>query len=233
MTKKLYRRESYKTKEEWLNARGIGGSSAAAVLGKSKWLTPNDLYNELALGKRKIIPENERMIAGTKSENAIRTIFTLIYHDRFKVTNPPKKTFWLFRRIDKPYLTITPDGLALELDTGKKFGVEIKNVQMIKREVKDLWENDTLPDQYFCQCLHYFIGKPDLDGVILFALLEYQKFDEETEKWVFSHIVIRPYVICREDVISQIAYLENKETEFYENNIKVKKRPCLKLSFTK
>ena len=78
---KLYKRESYKTKSEWLNARGIGGSSAAAICNKSKWLTANDVYNELALKKRKKVVENERMIEGVQSESAIRLLFSLDYKD--------------------------------------------------------------------------------------------------------------------------------------------------------
>jgi predicted phage-related endonuclease len=228
---KLYKRESYKTKSEWLNARGIGGSSAAAICNKSKWLTANDVYNELALKKRKKVVENERMIEGVQSESAIRLLFSLDYKDEYKVINPPSRAYWLFRRTDKEYITCTPDGLLVDLKTGKLGGLEIKNVEMIKRDIRSLWENNTLPDQYYFQCLHYFVAKPDIEFVCLFAHLKYFIHDDKNDKWVFDHAVDKPYWIYKQDVISHIEFLEKKETEFYENNIRAKRRPKIVISF--
>lgn len=228
---KLYKRESYKTKSEWLNARGIGGSSAAAICNKSKWLTANDVYNELALKKRKKVVENERMIEGVQSESAIRLLFSLDYKDEYKVINPPSRAYWLFRRTDKEYITCTPDGLLTDLKTGKLGGLEIKNVEMIKRDVRDLWENNTLPDQYYYQCLHYFVAITDLEFVCLFAHLKYFVYDDESKKWVFDHAVDKPYWIYKKDVIAHIEFLEKKETEFYEHHIQAKRRPKIVISF--
>jgi len=226
-----YKEELYTRKSEWLNHRGIGGSSAAAVVNKSKWLTANDVYNEIALGKKKNIPENERMIEGVKSESAIRQLFSLDYKKEYEVINPPKRGYWLFRRTDKEYITCTPDGLLIDLKTNKLGGLEIKNVEMIKREVRDLWENNKLPDQYYYQCLHYFVAKTDIEFVCLFAHLKYFVFDEVNKIWVFDHAVDKPYWIYKKDVISHIEFLEKKETEFYENYIRAKRRPKIVISF--
>ncbi len=226
-----YRQELHIRKGEWLAHRVIGGSFAAAVVNKSKWFTPNDVYNELALGKKKRIPENERMVEGVKSENAIRQLFTLDYKKEYSVINPPTKGYWLFRRTDKEYITCTPDGLLTDLKTGKLGGLEIKNVEMIKRDVRDLWENNTLPDQYYYQCLHYFVAITDLEFVCLFAHLKYFVYDDESKKWVFDHAVDKPYWIYKKDVIAHIEFLEKKETEFYEHHIQAKRRPKIVISF--
>jgi hypothetical protein len=49
---------------------------------------------------------------------------------------------------------------------------------------------------------------------------------------VFDHAVDRPYFIVRKDVADQVDYLERKETEFWEVNIKGRKRPKLRISLT-
>ena len=70
-----YIKEKYKTKEEWIANRGIGGSSASAIINKSKWTTTLDIYNELVLDIRKEIPENDRMREGKIAEDFIRKLF--------------------------------------------------------------------------------------------------------------------------------------------------------------
>lgn len=214
------------TKEEWLERKKttIGGSEASAVCNKSKWLTPNDLYNKMVLGKVKKVKLNARMQEGTLAESLIRNLFALD-DKRYVVKNPPKTKQWFFTRKDKPYLSCTPDGLANEVGNGRKWGIEIKDVELRSKGEKDLWEYNQLPDQYYYQVLQYLVVINDLDGVILIAHLKYFTLDEETHKWVFDYAVDRPYYILREDIKSHIDYLEKKETEFYEVNIKGRTRP--------
>ena len=229
--KKNYKKTSYLTKKEWLEAKEktIGGSEAAAILNKSKWLTPNDIYNKMVLGKCKTVIENEKMLDGTLAESHIRALFALD-HKEFKVKNPPQKGYWFFSRIDKPYLSCTPDGLLTKVTSGSLWGLEIKNIDLIKREDRELWESDTLPDQYLYQILQYLVVFNDMLGVVLNAHLKYYKRNDKNE-YEFDYAVDRSYTIYREEFVGAIKYLENKETEFYENNVKLKKRPKLVIKF--
>lgn len=222
---KNYTKETYKTSEAWLANRGIGSSDAAAICNKSKWKTPRDVYNSITSKEQKKEVKNARMTEGTLAEPHIRALFE-IEHPEYKVTHPPKKGSWLFRRKDYPLLTLTPDGLLEEIATGKKLGLEIKDIELRKREQKELWLNDTLPDDYYFQTLHYMVVKNDLEGVILVARLKFYSFDYNNE-YTLDHIETRYYWIMREDedVSKHISYLEKKEISFIENNIKPGKRP--------
>jgi len=229
--KKNYRKLSFKTKEEWLKAKEktIGGSEAAAVVNKNPWQTPNDLYNKIVLGKAKVVPENERMREGTLAESHIRALFALDNRD-FIIKNPPKRGYWFFQRKDKPYISCTPDGLAIRKSTGKLWGIEIKDVELRSKASKELWLNNQLPDNYYFQTLQYQVTFNDMEGVVLVAHLKHYKHEEETDEWVFDYAEDRPYYIYREDVKSHVAFLEKKETDFYEINIKGRKRPKLVIS---
>lgn len=231
--KKNYKKEIYKTREDWLSHRGIGGSDAAAICNKSKWRTACDVYKALTSSKQKKEIKNARMVEGTKAEPLIRTLFE-IEHPEYKVIHPPKKGSWLFRRKDYPLLTVTPDGLLEETITRidenttivKRYGLEIKDIELRKREQKEMWLNNTLPDDYYFQALHYLVVMNDLDGVLLVARLKYYSFDYNNE-YTLDHIEERYYWITRddEDVTKHVAYLEKKEIAFSEYNIKLGKRP--------
>lgn len=220
---KNYTKHSYKTRQEWLSARGIGGSDAAAVCNKSKWKTDRDVYNSLTSSKPKTEKKNTRMIQGTLAEEHIRALFA-IEHPEYQIISPPKKTFWMFKRKDYPLITLTPDGLIIDKKNNKKFGLEIKHIELRKREQIELWLNDTLPDDYYFQTLHYLVGMNDLDGVCLVARLCFFKFNEDNE-YVLDHIEERTYWIIRDEVEGHVLYLEKKEISFIENNIKPGKRP--------
>lgn len=219
---KNYKKEIYKTKNDWLKARGIGGSDAAAIVNMSKWLSSNDVYNRIVFDKEKIIKENERMKEGAKAEEYIRELWSLD-HSSFKTIRPPKRNFWIFRRKDYPLLTCTPDGLFY-IGTDL-FGLEVKDVELINGVTKQMWESNILPDQYYYQVLHYMVVIEDLKGVCLTAHLKYFTYDETTKKWVFDYAVDKNYWIHREDIIDHIKYLEEKEIDFIENNINKKHRP--------
>ena len=223
--KKNYTKEIYKDKESWKLARGIGGSDAAAICNKSKWKSARDVYNKLTSTKQEPEKMNSRMIEGTLAEPLIRQLFEL-EHPEFKVIHPPKKGSWMFRRKDYPQITVTPDGLLEDLKNGKKYGLEIKDIELRKREQKDLWLNDILPDEYYFQTLHYLVVLNDLDGVVLVARLKYYSFDYNNE-YVLDHVETRYYWIIRDDenVMKHVFYLENKEIAFVEYNLKLGKKP--------
>ena len=221
---KEYKKLTFKTKEEWLRNRGIGGSDAAAIANASKWQTPTDIYNRLVLNKEQKDISNSRTIEGTLAEEHIRELWGLD-HPKCKLTRPPKISHWLFVSNKHPLLTCTPDGL-FKIDKDL-FGLEIKDVELIKGDVKEMWESDILPDQYYFQVLHYMVVMNDLKGVCLNAHLKYFKFNEETNKWEFSHAIDKDYWIYREDVKQDIKYLLDIEINFIKENIEKKHPPKL------
>ena len=93
-----------------------------------------------------------------------------------------------------------------------------------------MWESGQLPDQYLYQILHYLVVMNDLRGVILNAHLKYYKRNDKGE-YELDHASDVPYTIYREEFEHSIAYLENKETDFYEKHVKVKNRPALVIKF--
>ena len=70
----------------------------------------------------------------------------------------------------------------------------------------------------------------DLRGVILNAHIKYYKRNDKGE-YEFDHASDVPYTIYREEFEHSIAYLENKETDFYEKHVKVKNRPAVVIKF--
>lgn len=223
--RKNYRKETYKTREEWLKNRGIGGSDAAAIVNKSKWVTPNDVYNRIVYKKEKTIPSNSRMEEGVKAEEHIRELWALD-HPNFKVIAPPSRSHWIFRRKDYPLLTCTPDGLLKDKE-GVLYGLEIKDVELIKTETRQMWESNTLPDQYYYQILHYMVVMGDLEGVCLTAHMKYFSHNDETDEWMFDYAVDKSFWVYREDIKEHIKYLEEKEIDFIENNINKRQQPKL------
>ena len=217
---------TFKSKEEWLKAKNktIGGSEAAMVVNKSAWGNNSDLYTKFIQNKPIKVQENERMRDGTQAEAHIRALYGIDRKD-IKIKNPPKRGYWFFQRADKPYISCTPDGLATTSE-GKLWGIEIKDVDLIKRDVRQIWENNQLPEQYYFQCLQYLLVFPEMEGVVLVAHQKYYKHNDEKNTWEFDYAIDRPYKVYRKDeVLSHLAYLEKKETEFMEINIKGHKRP--------
>lgn len=217
MTKKNYSRELYTNKEDWLKARGIGGSSAGAILGVSKWETANDVYSSIVFNRNKSF-DNERMKEGRDAEDLIRKLF-IIEHPNLKVVEPPvNNQYRLFRRVDEPMLTLTPDGLID--DDG---GLEIKDVELRKKEDIVNWLSGNIPPYYYTQLIQYFIVKTDLKYMILLARLKiYQKGE-------LDHIETREYKLTRKGAKKEIEKQEKILIDFIRNNIEQKIRPSLKI----
>ena len=227
---RLYTRETYKSKEEWLKSRGLGGSSASAILGKNPNMTIIELYKAIVMPRgNKIEQTNESMTYGTKCEPLIRKLFAYDFKEKYRVHTP--SNFEMYRRTDKPYMTATLDGVITEKKTHRKGILEIKTHDV--RNKKDLQEwKDHIPDNYYIQVLHYLLVMTDFEFAVLTAKLKYYDFfSEEGKKLLKTEIVY--YYIDRNDerIKNELAFLEKKETEFWENNVLKKKIPTLKLTF--
>ena len=215
---KKYVKETFRNRSDWLKSRGIGGSSASAILGLSPWSNKLGLYCAIISDEP---PEDESgdtesMQYGTQCEKHIREIAKLnLAQDGMRVTGP--KAYEMYRRTDKPWMTATVDGTIKDLRTGAKGILEIKTHDVRGR--KDLAEWDgKIPDNYFVQVLHYMAVLTDCEFAILVAKLRFYDYSDGRR---LSREEIRYYRVERKDpdTARQIAYLEKKETEFWEGNV--------------
>lgn len=227
---KNYTKETFKTKEEWLKNRGFGGSSASAILDRNPYMSSLELYRAIVMpNKHPLVKENESMYYGTKCEPLIRKLFAYDFKETMRVHTP--KDNEMYRRLDKPYMTATLDGILTEKGTKRKGVLEIKTHDIRNKQDEQNWSGH-IPDNYYIQVLHYLLVMNDFKFAILTAKLRFFDFFNESGKKLLK-TEMRYYYIDRDDeqVKKDLALLEKKETEFWEENIKKKKMPTLKFKF--
>ena len=217
----------YETKMEWLEHRGIGGSDASCLVNKGKWKSLNDLYTNLVDRQIKIKEViNDRMAEGTKAEDYIRKLF-MIEHKDFVVEEPPVKGYWLFKRIDYPDLTLTPDGLIND----RKGFLEIKDIEIRNKNDGNAWVGGVIPDQYLYQLLWYFVIIDTLEFGVLHARLKFMSYNNN--KYEMDHVEEREFLIKRKTYGKEAKQLEKKAIDFIEKNVKLRRRPNAVIKFKK
>lgn len=195
-----------KSKQQWLEERkkGIGGSDAAAILGLNPYKNNIDLWEEKTGRKQaEDISEKEYVKYGTNAEDLLRKLFALDYpqyevrHEENTIIKHPKYDF-LFASLD---------GTIINKETGEIGILEIKTTNILQSMQKEKWK-EKIPDNYFCQVLHYL----NVTGYT-FAILKAQlKYDYDGE----IKLDTRHYTIHRADVEEDIKYLQEKEIEFWK-----------------
>lgn len=219
MKSKSYTIEKFKSKEEWLKHRGIGGSDAAVIMGEGKWKTKYDLYNEVVLKRIPKDKKNSRMAQGVAAESHIRELF-FIHNPQYKAIRPPKRSYWLFTSKENPVLTLTPDSLAKD-KSDKLLFAEIKDMAIYSNKEVDLLKSGAIPSQYKYQCLHYFVVIKEL--VYGYLVINANIFEKVDNKWVYSHSEMLPLLITRAMWKQEIDELKKKEIEFAN----LKERPAI------
>lgn len=129
--------------DAWRDARrkGIGGSDAAAVLGISRWRGPVDVYLE-KIGQTVDQLDNERIYWGRKLENIVAEEFA-------------RQTGKRVRRRTKTFVSKDWPFMIANIDrelVGEKTGLECKTTSAFNSSE---WQDDSLPDAYYCQIQHY------------------------------------------------------------------------------
>ena len=193
------------SRAEWLEKRNsyIGGSEAACVVGLNPYQTNVDLW-ELRTGRRKAedISDNPYVRYGTNAESFLRELFVLDY-PQYKVEYA-EHNMWL--NSDYPFAHASLDGWLTD-SNGRRGVLEIKTTNIQNAAMKERW-NSRIPDNYFCQVLHYlFVTGFD------FAILKAQL------KWDIDGDVMcqtKHYVIERSEVEDDISMLIDAERRFCE-----------------
>ena len=205
----------FKNRADWAKNRskGIGGSDAAAVIGRNPWMTNVELW-EIKTGRRQQedISGKACVQYGVKAEDHLRAIFALDYPE-FKVEYRP---FNSHRHPEYPYMKASLDGVLTETSTGKKGVLEIKTSEINSRLAAGKWEG-RIPENYLYQILHYFIVLPEATFAILKAQLKTTK-DDGSGILDVRHDT-RHYFIKRADFSAEIEELFKAERKFWEYNV--------------
>lgn len=189
----------YKSAEEWIKARTsyIGGSDAASIIGLSSWKSNVTLWEEKT-GRKKPqdLSDNVLVQYGHDAEPLLRALFAL--------DNPHMSVEYeehnMWTNSDLPFAHASLDGWLTD-DEGR-FGIlEIKTATIQNAAHAAQWK-DKIPDNYFCQILHYF-AVTEAEFAVVVAQLKY------TSAKVTKYIHIE-----RSEVEEDIAYLISEEAKF-------------------
>lgn len=211
----------FKTKEEWLKNRKsrIGGSDAASILGLNPYKSNTELWAEKMEDEKNKnghiqkddISNNPHIAYGNNAEPLLRELFKLDYPE-LKVYYE-ENNMWLNKKY--PFAHASLDGWLRDKD-GNMGILEIKTASIIQPLQIEKW-NDRIPDNYFCQLLHYFMVT-EFDFAILKAKIMFDGYNDRER-----HSQIRHYKILRKDVEDDIETLKEKEKDFYEKILNNKK----------
>lgn len=208
-------------KEEWLQERkkGIGGSDAAAIIGKNHYKTNVALWEEKT-GKREAedISDKPYVKYGTEAEGLLRELFKLDF-PQYEVSHQENT---IIKHPKYPFLFASLDGQIVDKETGELGILEIKTTNILQSMQKESWKGQ-IPPNYYCQVLHY-LNVTGFSFVILKAQLKYD-YDGDIR------LETKHYLIRRSDegVEADIKYLEQKEIEFWNEYVLKDKKPPLLL----
>ena len=209
-----YLAECVEHSPEWheLRSKGIGGSDAGSVLGINKWKNNVVLWQEkIGIKAPDDLSDNQAVIFGSKVEEPLRAIYAL---KRRTVVQKIEGTL-----ISKKhqFIRVNLDGYIPE-DNGLWEGKSgtIRNYAQLKE-----W-NDSLPPQYYAQCIHA-LAVTGCDYIELTALL-YLDFSTSSER-----AQIREFRIERKDVLQDIEALIKEECKFWDQ-VETGTEPFLKMN---
>lgn len=205
---------TFDTRNEWLNARLIGGSGASCIVGLNPWKSNVEYWQEMVgITEPEDISDKDVVVYGTKAEASLRQMFRLDY-PQYRV-DYRRNNLW---RNDKyPFATASLDGWITDKD-GRKGILEIKTTNVMSSRQKEKW-NDRIPDNYYCQ-LMWYMGVTEFQFAKLKAQLRWEINGE-------VYCQTRHYHIERADVEDDIRYLFQAAERFWNENVIKKQRPAL------
>jgi len=198
----------FENREQWLKARsehGIGGSDAACIVGANPWRTNRDLW-EIMTGRQdpRDISDKAAVKYGSQAEEYLRELFRLDYPDMAVGYDGDA----MIVNDELPSTHASLDGTLID-EQGRVGILEIKTTTIQGAGQKLKWEGK-IPENYYVQVLHYLLVT-GWDFTILRALLRY----EIPGKEFFAQI--RDYRIERADVLEDIKFLAEAESEFLQH----------------
>lgn len=195
----------FENREDWLAGRmqGIGASEAAAVVGMSPWMSKLELWRlKVGAEKAKDLSGSAAVSRGVRMEPALRGLYTAIHPGRTVDYYP----YDILYQKDRPFIFATLDGEVTD-ERGRKGILEIKTSSPNGKAGWAKWDGH-IPDHYYCQILHQMLAT-GYEFVDLMASLENMDGD----------LSIRTYHFERANQEEDMAWLLEKETDFYQNNV--------------
>ena len=192
-------------RDAWLDARKnhIGGSDAAACVGRNPYKDNVQLWEEkIGLVLPEDISDRDYVRYGTEAEKYLRALFALD-HPEYQVFYDENN---MFLNPKYPWMHASLDGELID-QRGRHGILEIKTTNILQSAQKKKWDN-RIPDNYYCQVLHY-LAVTEYDFVVLKAQLK-SEWDGELR------IEVRHYFIEREEVEDDIRELLDAEQRFWD-----------------
>jgi putative phage-type endonuclease len=194
-----------KSHDEWLKERGhrIGGSDAASILGLNPWMSNRTLW-EIKTGaiQQEDISNQPAVKYGTEAETYLRSLFKLDFPE-YKLKYR-KNNLWTNDRY--PFAHASLDGWLVDQD-GRKGIWECKTTNILQSMQREKWK-DRIPDNYYCQILHYLMVT-EFDFAILKAQLK-------SEFGGNIYLQTKHYKIERAEVEDDIEELARAESNFWD-----------------
>lgn len=189
----------------WLDARKnhIGGSDAAACMGMNPYKDNVQLWEEkMGLVLPEDISDKDYVRYGIEAEKYLRALFALD-HPEYQVFYDENN---MFLNPKYPWMHASLDGELID-QRGRHGILEIKTTNILQSAQKKKWDN-RIPDNYYCQVLHY-LAVTEYDFAVLKAQLKSEWGGE-------LHIEVRHYFIERKEVEKDIRELLDAEQRFWD-----------------
>lgn len=196
--------EKYESRKEWLNKRGIGGTDASAILGKSPYKNAYDIVNEHKYNKKAKDIDNEVLKRGRDSEKHIIALFQIDF-PQYEIID---RTNTIYRHKKYPYLTGSLDAEIIDKENNRRGVYEAKTTDR-----STIYANG-IPEHYKIQLLHYLMIT-GFDFAVHDVRLRY--YNEKGE--IYKTEQIRFFIDVDENVKIMINNLLIAEVEFYERYI--------------
>lgn len=207
----------FSSREEWIAARKnhIGGSDASACVGMNPYKDNIQLWEEkTGLVIPEDISDKGYVQYGLRAEAHLRGLFALDY-PQYQISYDDNN---MFTNTDYPWMHASLDGELVDPD-GRRGVLEIKTTNILQSMQQEKW-NDRIPDNYFCQVLHY-LAVTGYDFAVLKAQLKSEWSGE-------VRLATKHYFIERKDVEEDIRFLVEAEKRFW-NCVSTGRRPDLVL----
>lgn len=236
------------TEEEWKKQRdlGIGGSDAAAAVGLNPHKSRISLYLD-KIGEGKQFDGNIHTRFGKRMEPIIREWFKEDYELKENIEIDVCEYPYAMQSIENPFMLANIDGTIIHPEYGKGI-IEIKTASEMN---KKQWQDEEIPDTYYCQIQHY-MSVTGLNYCMIIALIgkeliwkyvprndEFIKslIEREREFWdcVINKTIPEPdgadsskeallllYPAENKDEVLDLSFMKNKRERFKEISTQIK-----------
>jgi len=217
--------QTFGSREEWLQARKnyLGGSDAAAAIGKSPWKDNVTLWMEkTGQAAAEDISGKPYVKYGTAAESHLRELFRLDFPE-FEVCYE-ENNMWTNDRF--PWAHYSADGWLLQkviahdgTEQVRRGLLEIKTTIIQSAAQYAKWQDNNIPDTYYCQLLHGLMVT-EFDFAVLKAQMKFER-DGDIE------LRTKHYSVEMSDAVkADIENLVEGERAFWQH-VQSRKQPSL------